>query len=164
MIYLINIILTIVLTFFTFGIYASLDTNATMAFLVYGGWYFILWLISFSYDYNGHFKKLPLIFGLVFFYIKELFKASWRVTYDVLTRHAYMQPGVLAYELRDMSDLEITLLANLITLTPGSLSIDISDDRKILYIHETYMDDFNIEKTKEEIRNGFERRILRITR
>jgi multicomponent Na+:H+ antiporter subunit E len=60
------------------------------------------------------------------------------------------------------SDLEITLLANLISLTPGTLSLDVSDDKKVLYVHSMYIED------KEEfihgIKNGFERRLLELLR
>jgi multicomponent Na+:H+ antiporter subunit E len=60
------------------------------------------------------------------------------------------------------TDVEITLLANLITLTPGTLSMDISDDRKVLYVHAMYVDD--PEALRAEIKNGFERRVLEMLR
>ncbi len=80
-----------------------------------------------------------MVLGLFLFYLKELGRASLKVTYDALTPTHHMKPGVIAYPMKAKSDIEITLLANFITLTPGSLSIDISEDRSILYIHETYI-------------------------
>jgi multicomponent Na+:H+ antiporter subunit E len=51
----------------------------------------------------------------------------------------------------------ITLLANLITLTPGTLSIDVSDDRKTLYVHTVNLND--PESFRKSIKEGFERRV-----
>nr|WP_253451995.1 Na+/H+ antiporter subunit E [Halomonas sp. Y3] len=46
------------------------------------------------------------------------------------------------------TELEITMVANLISLTPGTLSLDVSDDRKVLYIHAMFLDD------EEELRRN----------
>ncbi|MNL15654.1 Na(+)/H(+) antiporter subunit E [compost metagenome] len=69
-----------------------------------------------------------------------------------------MQPGIFAYPLRLTTDFEITLLANLITLTPGTLSVDVSEDKTTLYVHA--IDCSNIEAAKNDIRNGFEKKIM----
>jgi multicomponent Na+:H+ antiporter subunit E len=69
-----------------------------------------------------------------------------------------LQPGIFAFPLTVTSDFEITLLANLITLTPGTLSVDVSEDRRFLYVHA--VDCSNIEATKRDIANGFERKIM----
>jgi len=53
-------------------------------------------------------------------------------------------------------------LANLITLTPGTLSLDVSDDRKVLYVHAMYINDR--EQFVQSIKQGFERRLLEILR
>jgi multicomponent Na+:H+ antiporter subunit E len=47
-------------------------------------------------------------------------------------------------------------------MTPGSLSIDTSDDKKVLYVHAMYMDD--PQKYKEELKTGLERKLLEILR
>lgn len=49
-----------------------------------------------------------------------------------------MKPGVIALPLSARTEMEITLVANLISLTPGTLSLDVSDDRKVLYIHAMF--------------------------
>ena len=66
------------------------------------------------------------------FYIWELILANLRVAYDVMTPKPRIRPGVLAIPLDAKTDAEITLLANLITLTPGSVSLDVSSDRRFL--------------------------------
>ncbi len=55
-------------------------------------------------------------------------------------------------------DFEITLLANLITLTPGTLSVDVSEDRQVLYVHA--IDCSDPDETRRDIAEGFERKIM----
>ena len=69
-----------------------------------------------------------------------------------------LQPGFVAYPLTVERDFEISLLANLITLTPGTLSVDVSDNRKTLYIHAIHVPD--PDALREDIATGFERKIL----
>jgi multicomponent Na+:H+ antiporter subunit E len=58
--------------------------------------------------------------------------------------------------------MEISFLANLISLTPGTLSLDVSDDKKVLYVHSMYIT--SKESFIRGIKNGFEKRILEILR
>lgn len=106
-------------------------------------------------------KKIPEVFSFIFFFLWELTKANIKVAYDVVTPRDYMRPGIVSYKLEGESDMEITLLMNLISLTPGTLSLDVSNDRQVLYIHAMYVgktDDF-----REQIRN-FECRLLEVLR
>jgi multicomponent Na+:H+ antiporter subunit E len=68
-----------------------------------------------------------------------------------------MRPAIVAIPLDLRGDLEITLLANLITLTPGTLSLDVSSDKRVLYVHSMYVTD--IAAFRSEIKNGFEKRV-----
>ena len=86
--------------------------------------------------------------GFLGFFIKELVQANLRVAFDILTPPWHMQPGVIALPLSARTEMEITLVANLISLTPGTLSLDVSDDRKVLYIHAMFLDD------EEELRRN----------
>ena len=101
--------------------------------------------------------------GLFVFFIWELLKANVRVAYDVLTPRHRMRPGIVAVPLDARTDAEITLLANLITLTPGTLSLDVSSDRSVLYVHAMYIDD-DPEEFRRSVKNGFERRVLEVLR
>ena len=96
-----------------------------------------------------------------FFFLRELVVSNLRVAYDVLTPTDYMRPGVIAVPLDAHTDGEITLLANLISLTPGSLSLDVSTDRRVLYVHMMYLDD--PEQAREQIKY-FESRLLELLR
>ena len=100
--------------------------------------------------------------GFIFFFLKELLVSSVRVAVDVIKPNISFQPGVIAFPLRASSDMEIMLLANVISLTPGTLSLDVSEDRKTLYIHAMYASD--PEAVREEIREGLEKRLLKAVR
>jgi multicomponent Na+:H+ antiporter subunit E len=73
-----------------------------------------------------------------------------------------MRPAVLGIPLDLEGDLEITFFANIITLTPGTLSLDVSSDRKTLYIHAMYIDD--VQQFKQNLKNRLERRIMELLR
>jgi multicomponent Na+:H+ antiporter subunit E len=97
---------------------------------------------------------------LFFFFLKELIVATVRMAWVVISPHPKLRPGIIAVPLSVQSDIEIMLLASLITLTPGTLSLDVSDDRRILYVHTIDVED--IEEFRTSIKQGFERRIQEV--
>lgn len=107
-----------------------------------------------------YFTKVRRTLGLGAFFAWELLLANLRIAYEVVTPTHHMKPGVVAVPLDVETDAEITLLANLITLTPGTLSLDVSNDRRVLYIHAMYIDD--VESFRRSIKEGFERRIREV--
>ncbi|GBC77764.1 Na(+)/H(+) antiporter subunit E [bacterium HR08] len=111
---------------------------------------------------SPYFRKVPHVLGLILFFLWELILSSLRVAYDVLTPTHHMRPGIVGIPLDLRTDVEITLLANLITLTPGTLSLEVSPDRRTLYIHVMYMDD--ADAVRRRVKEGFERRILEVLR
>ena len=124
--------------------------------------FLILWVITKGDSNAKYFKIIPKIIAFVFFFFYELILANLQVAYDVITPKFYMKPGIVSVPLDAKTDIEITLLANLISLTPGTLSLDVSDDKKVLYVHAMYVSDK--EKFIRSIKNGFERRLLEILR
>ena len=105
--------------------------------------------------------KIPNVITFAGFFLWELIKANIKVAYEVLTPTHNMRPGVISFNLTAKNDLEITLLMNLISLTPGTLSLDVSFDRKCLYIHAIYADD--LKKFQEQTKE-LERRLLEVLR
>jgi multicomponent Na+:H+ antiporter subunit E len=73
-----------------------------------------------------------------------------------------MRPAIIAIPLDARTDLEITLLSNLIALTPGSLGLDVSDDRSVLYVHGMFVDD--PDAFCRDIKDHLERRLLELLR
>lgn len=107
----------------------------------------------------GHAQRVPRLIRFIGFFIKELVVANLKVSFDIITPPWYMKPGVIAMPLRASNEFEITFVANLISLTPGTLSLDVSDDRRVLYIHAMFLDD------EAELRRGLaelERRALEL--
>ncbi|MDC7743642.1 Na+/H+ antiporter subunit E [Rhizobium binxianense] len=107
---------------------------------------------------NGYIGRARLVLSLAALFLKELSLSAWKVTVTVLSPDMQLKPGIFAFPLTVTSDFEITLLANLITLTPGTLSVDVSTDRRTLYVHA--LDCSDPETTKRDIANGFERKIM----
>ncbi len=100
--------------------------------------------------------------GLVMLFVREMVLANLRVAYDVVTPRHHMRPGIIALPLDVESDIEITLLANLITMTPGTLSLEVSSDRRVLYVHAMYIED--VPALQRKIKRDFERRVMEVTR
>jgi multicomponent Na+:H+ antiporter subunit E len=94
--------------------------------------------------------------ALAAFFAWELVLANFRVAADVLGGHR-IEPAVVAIPLDVTSDGEILLLSMLINITPGSVTIDLSDDRRTLYVHVMHMK--SADETRRDIKNGFERRV-----
>lgn len=124
--------------------------------------FFLMWLIAQRDEDNKYLYRGPKVIAFIFFFLSELVKANLQVAYDVITPRYFMKPGIIKIPLDAKTDMEITLLANLITLTPGTLSLDVSDDRKVLYVHAMYVK--NKEHFIADIKNGFERKLLEILR
>lgn len=154
--FLLNVLLTFTWVFLTGNFWF---TNFVFGFVL---GYFILWTLNRNSDEGGYFKRLPKVINFVFFFLYELLLANLEVAYDLITPSYYMKPGIVKYELTARTDMEITLLSNFISLTPGTLILDVSDDKRVLYIHVMYVK--NKERFIKRIRGGFERRLLNILR
>jgi multicomponent Na+:H+ antiporter subunit E len=114
---------------------------------------------------SPYFMKVYRIAAFFLFFLWELLLANLRVAHDVITPRLRTRPGVVAIPLEAQTDVEITLLANLISMTPGTLSLDVSEDRCTLYLHAMFVDEqSDPEALQRHIKEGFERRLLEILR
>lgn len=105
-----------------------------------------------------YWARIPAILSLALLFVRELALSAWTVAMLVIRPRLVLTPGIFAYPLKVKSDFEITLLANLITLTPGTLSVDVSADRATLFVHA--LDCSDVEATKRSIEEGFEKKIM----
>jgi multicomponent Na+:H+ antiporter subunit E len=121
-----------------------------------------LWITRPLYGDNSYFERLPRALGLAGYFLYQLIVSNLRVLWDVITPRQTSRPGIVGVPLAARTDLEITLVANLVSLTPGTLSLDVSDDRKTLYVHVMFMDDRDAVRTA--IKDGIERRVLEVLR
>jgi multicomponent Na+:H+ antiporter subunit E len=111
---------------------------------------------------SDYFVKVWQVIAFVMFFLWELLLANLRVAYDVLTLHHHMKPRVIGIPLDARTDAEITALAYIISLTPGTLSLDVSTDKQTLFIHAMYAPD--ADALRREIKQGYERRLLMLMR
>jgi len=109
-----------------------------------------------------YFRKVPETLRFLGFFLRELVVSSLRVAYDVVTPRLHMRPAIIAVPLDAKTDVEITLLACLLTLTPGTLTLDVSRDRKTLFVHAMFVGDY--EPARAAIKKGLELRTLRLLR
>lgn len=107
---------------------------------------------------GGYFLRTWRVLKLSAFFVYELFLSSFRVAWDVITPAHQNQPGIVAMPLTAKTDAEIMMLANLISLTPGTLSLDVSEDRKTLYVHGMFVED--PDQLREDLR-VFERMVIK---
>ena len=104
---------------------------------------------------TAYFKRVLLAARLGAYFLYELAVSSLHVAWDVITPTHRSRPAIVAVPLDIEEPLQITVLANLISLTPGSLSLDVSPDGKTLYVHDMFVDD--PDETRRRIKTGFER-------
>ncbi|GAB5467998.1 MAG: Na+/H+ antiporter subunit E [Rhodospirillales bacterium] len=105
-----------------------------------------------------YFERVWRILKLAVLFIYELVVSSLRVVWDVITPTHLSRPGIIAMPLDAKGDGEILLVASLISLTPGTLSLDVSEDEKILYVHGMFIDDPDL--LRKELKTGMERWVL----
>lgn len=104
--------------------------------------------------------KVPKALGLLLYFLKEILLSNAAVARSLLSPVSSLSPGIVAVPLDLKSDAGITVLANLITLTPGTLSLDVSPDRKTLYVHALRVED--PDAFRREVKEGFERRVKEV--
>lgn len=154
--FLMNLLLSFIWVALTGSMYY---TNFVFGFMLGFG---ILWIMNRNEGDRSYFYKVPRIISFVFYFIWQMIKANLQVAYDVITPRYFMRPGIVKFPLNARTETEINLLSMMISLTPGTLILDISEDRKTMYIHVMYLD--NQEKFVRQMKTGLERRLLEALR
>ena len=77
-------------------------------------------------------------FEFIVYYQYNLIKANFYIAWDILTPKMHMNPAFLEVPVKLESDFGLLLFSNLISMTPGTLSMDISEDKKIVWVHVLY--------------------------
>jgi len=105
-------------------------------------------------------KLLYYIPEFILFYLSKLVQANFYMAFIILSPKMKTQPGFIEFPLKIKSSAGLLLFSNLMSMTPGSLSVDISNDRKILLLHVLMKNDEQI--ILKDIEN-IQKRILRLT-
>jgi len=124
----------------------------------------LLILFAFRHFFPGRFyiRRVYAACKLFLIFLKELLLANYQVVKIVLKPKLDMHPGIFRLETELTKDWEILLLSNLITLTPGTLVIEVSPDNKTLYIHAIDIQD--MESSVAAIKNSFEKAIMEVSK
>lgn len=145
-------------------IWAAITGNFSGLNLLFGGVIGGLAVGFLRYSVSGRrgIRRTKRILSLGGLFLFELMASAVRVALLVIRPDlkTAIRPAIVAVPLTVKSDGEITLLANLITLTPGTLSIDVAPDRSVLYVHALVMNDRD--DLIAEIANGFERKVREV--
>ncbi|KMK77538.1 Na+/H+ antiporter subunit E [Alkalihalobacillus pseudalcaliphilus] len=123
---------------------------------------FILFFLRRFMKFDFYMTRVWALFKLIILFLIELIKANIDVLRVVLKPKLDNQPGIVAVPTQLTTDWEISLLAALISLTPGTLSMDFSSDGKLIYVHALDVPDK--EQMIRDIHQSFERAIMEVTR
>lgn len=102
-------------------------------------------------------RYIYFIFHYIPVFLWECLKANFDVAYRVLHPNLPISPGIVKIKTDLNSDTGLTFLANSITLTPGTLSVDIDKDNGVLYVHWIDVKDKDVEGATKRIGERFEK-------
>lgn len=154
--FLMNLLLSFIWVALTGSMYYS---NFLFGYLL---GFFILWIMNRNEEDQRYFYRVPNIISFLFYFLYEMITANLQVAYDVITPRYFFQPGIVKYPMKARTDLEINLLSTIISMTPGTLILDVSEDKTILYIHVMYLKDR--EQFISQMENGIEKKLLALLR
>jgi multicomponent Na+:H+ antiporter subunit E len=90
---------------------------------------------------GSYFQSMSAIIRLAFFFVSRLWVAAWQLARDILRPRPRFDPVIMAYEARGLTPGEVALLSNLISLTPGSVSLDADGESGRIFVHSLYGED-----------------------
>lgn len=166
-----TLVRTLVLTL----VWAALQGSFSMGNLVLG-FVLALAIVTFSrplFDPNDPAERVGLslrirplrrlwrVFVLLLVFLRELVVSSVRVARYILQPRLRVRSAIVAYPLDVHTDREITALANLITLTPGTMTLDVADDRTNLYVHTMAVETDSGEEVVDDIKSSLEKHVRR---
>lgn len=107
-------------------------------------------------------NRVVKIIQLILLFIKELIKSNFDIVKLVYIPKINVEPGIFKLPIDVKSDWEITLLTSLISLTPGTLTVAVSEDNSTLFIHAMHIE--SVEESIKNIKDSFEKAIMEVTR
>ena len=105
-------------------------------------------------------SKLIALFNFALFYLWEVVISNLRVARDVILPSGRMKPAILQVDVSGLTERQLLATANLITMTPGTLSLEFNSEKQRLVVHSLYVEDE--ERSTRELENLFKERIRRV--
>lgn len=121
----------------------------------------IIFFMQRFFGQQFYLRRVYSIIKLVIIFISELFQSSYVVLKQILSPTLQIKPGIFTYETKLKGDGEVTTLAMLLTLTPGSVVMEVSPDGSKFYIHG-----MDLEQSKDSLLRSlakFEKAIVEVT-
>lgn len=149
----------IILALFWSALWGSVNlTNLSSGFII---GYVVLWFLENTHaiENKNYGKRFWRILTFSIFFFKELLMSNIAVARDVLRLKPKFSPAIIKIPLSLNSDAQIAMLANVITLTPGTITLDVSDDKKFIYVHSMFFEPKEREAFVKSIKDGFELKI-----
>jgi len=128
----------LLLTFLWAALLGSYDLATVASGFVVG---FLMLALTLRAATAAYRKRVLSVFRFILFYLKEILFSNLRIAGDLLRSKPALQPGIVAVRVDALSKRSAVIVANLITMTPGTLSLDLSPDGKFLYVHCLYLGD-----------------------
>lgn len=154
-----GVLLVIVLALLWTAITGRLDLPNVLLGLVLST--LVVGLASRSLGLAGIGRRTVRSVRLAVSFLWDLVVSSVRVAITILSPSMKMTPGIIRIPLKAKTDLGIVMVANLTTLTPGTLTLDVAPDRGSFYVHAMFLDDHAGETTVNGVRD-LERRVMEI--
>ena len=129
------------------------------------GYIFGAFIVFFMHRFFGskfYLLRVYALIKLIFIFISELFQSSIIVLKQILSPTLKIKPGIFTYDHNMQGDYELTALALLLTLTPGSVVMEVSPDGKTFFIHA-----MDMEVSRDAVLKSiqtFEKAIMEVTR
>ena len=96
------------------------------------------------------------------FYLKEVLVSNFYIVWDVLTPEDKSRAGIIALDIpHEMSDHMVLIVSNLMTMTPGTLTLELTENRKRLLVHVLYLHD--VEATRRHLTENYVHRVLHLS-
>ena len=119
----------------------------------------VLWFISGGTKCASFLQRVYPYLTFFLYFCKEYYLSNVNIIREIWTPGHKYNPGIIAVPLRPgMSDLQIVCLSNMITLTPGTFTMEVTPDRKYLYVHHMYI--HTVQEAVDEIKDGFEKEVV----
>ena len=123
--------------------------------------WFLLFFTRSLYGNTVYFKKPFVFVKFVAVFIYRLFASSVWVILEVLRVTRAVSPGIVEVPLDVKTDMQLLLLTSYISLTPGTLSLDVDVEKNVLYVHAMFIDD--PDAVRNEIKQTIEKDVLELT-
>jgi len=105
--------------------------------------------------------KLIATLDLFVYFAIDVVRSTLRVAAEVLTPSFQMTPGIIAVNVDGMTPRQLFVMMNMITMTPGSMGIGLSEDRKKLYLHILYLDG-SLDEARESFEQSYGKKVRRV--